>query len=166
MRRLYLLRHAKSDWSTEHDHDRERPLAPRGVKAAATVGRFLARLDQRPELVLSSPALRARETARLAAAAGGWSGAARVANELYETTPERVLEVIRRCDDRVARLLLVGHEPTWSLLAGALVGGGEVKLPTAAVARIDLAAEHWRDAAFGGGTLVWLVTPKLLRQLD
>ena len=73
MPELLLMRHAKSDWGSGDEDDRARPLAERGRKAARRLGRFLTAAGQVPALVLSSPAVRALETARLAVAAGGWS---------------------------------------------------------------------------------------------
>jgi len=62
----------------------------------------------------------------------------------------------------VGRILFAGHEPTWSMLAGALVGDARIRFPTAALARIDLNVKHWREAEYGTATLAWHVTPKLL----
>ena len=65
-------------------------------------------------------------------------------------------------DDQIPRLLLAGHEPTWSSLAGLLLGEASLRFPTAAVARIDFEVDSWRDVRAGGGTLRWLLTPKAL----
>jgi phosphohistidine phosphatase len=162
VKHLYFLRHAKSDWGTGFSSDHERPLARRGIEAAALVGRFLTVLDQAPEAVVSSSAVRARTTAELAREAGGWSAGVESTPDLYESTPADLLAIIRRQDDVVSRLLLVGHQPTWSETIGLFVGEAEVKLVTAALARVDLGVESWADASFGRGVLCWLVTPKLL----
>jgi phosphohistidine phosphatase len=162
VRHLYFLRHAKSDWGTDFSSDHERPLARRGVEAAGRVGRFLTSLQQRPEVVLSSSAVRARTTAELARDAGGWTAEIDSTPDLYEATPPDLLAIIRRQDDAISRLLLVGHQPTWSEAIGLFVGEAEVKLVTAALARVDLGVESWADASFGRGVLCWLVTPKLL----
>lgn len=166
MKRIFVFRHGKSDWSAGAGADRERPLAPRGRRAAATVGVFVARLDQVPDLVLASPAVRARDTARLAAEAGGWECPLREAPELYLEGPPGILELVRRQDDGTASLLLAGHQPACSELVTHLTGGGSVKFPTAALARIDLPVEAWRQAGPGRGVLAWLITPKLLLRGD
>jgi len=162
---LLLLRHGKSDWASDRDGDHERPLAPRGVRAARLMGRYLAALGQLPDAVLSSSAVRARETVRLARDAGGWKVDTRTTDGLYAASPEEVLQHVRQCDDECERLLLAGHEPTWSMLAGQLVGDGRLRFPTAALARIDLAVGRWREVGPGTGTLHWLVTPKLLQKI-
>lgn len=164
MRHLYLLRHAKSDWSGEIGTDRERPLAPRGRRAAATIGRFLTAVRQPPDAIITSPAVRARETVEIGAESGGWSCPVDTAEALYGGSTEELLEVVRGADDAAPRLLLAGHEPTWSESVGRLIGSGRVRMVTAAVARIDLPVERWSEARFGDGTLVWLCTPKLLQR--
>jgi phosphohistidine phosphatase len=126
------------------------------------MGRFLSRLEQPPDLVLTSSALRARSTVALAAEAGGWSCPVQPSDALYGASPDAVLVRVQGLDDALRRVLLVGHEPTWSALAARLTGGGEPRFPTATLARLDFDAERWSEIRFGGGTLVWLVTPKLL----
>lgn len=161
MKTILLLRHGKSDWGAPAS-DPERPLAGRGRKAAARMGRFLAASGHVPDLVVTSPARRARDTAARAASAGGWQALVLVDEVLYESSPREVLDVIRGQDDHHERILLVGHEPTWSSLAADLCGGGRLRFPTAALARIDPGTERWADVQPGSGELVWLVTPRLL----
>ncbi|HET6279008.1 MAG TPA: histidine phosphatase family protein [Candidatus Polarisedimenticolia bacterium] len=165
MKTLLLLRHGKSSWDAQQQLDHDRPLAKRGRKAAALMGRYLTALDEAPEYACSSSAVRARDTAGRAAQAGGWSCRIEISEHLYHASPDQVLEVVRKTDGGIARLLLAGHEPTWSLLTGRLIGSASVRFPTAAVARIDLSIENWREADFGRGTLVWLVTPKILERI-
>lgn len=158
---ILLLRHGKSDWGVPVS-DPERPLAGRGRKAAARMGRFLAASGEVPDLVITSPALRARDTLDRAARAGGWDVRLVVDEALYQSSPRELLSAIRGQDDCHERILLVGHEPTWSLLGAELCGGGRLRFPTAALARIDLAVERWAGVEPGAGELVWLVTPRLL----
>jgi phosphohistidine phosphatase len=165
MKSVILLRHAKSDWEADYESDHDRPLNKRGRKAAALMGRYLASLGQLPDLVLSSTALRARETVRRAAEAGDWDCPVELTPELYGASPGSVLELIRGRDDALESLLLTGHEPTWSVLAGILVGGASLRMPTAAMARIDFSVESWGDVEPDKGTLIWQVTPKLLGRI-
>jgi phosphohistidine phosphatase len=163
MRELLLMRHAKSDWDTGPGGDRERPLADRGVKTARRMGRLLTAAEHVPELVLCSPAVRARATLELAAEAGGWSCPVEVAEALYGGDVEAVIELLVRIPEQVTRALLVGHEPVWSQLAARLVGGGSLAMPTAAVACVGFAEGSWSEVGPGRGTLQWLVTPRLLK---
>jgi phosphohistidine phosphatase len=165
MKTLYLLRHAKSDWdSGGPDHDRT--LAPRGVDAAQRIGRLLAEIGQIPDRVVSSSATRAQTTAQLAATAGNWGTDVETDRALYDTGPDDMLAWLRCMNDATISLMLVGHQPTWSLLAEGLIGGGRLRFPTAALARIDLHLEHWRETEFGHGELVWFQIPRVLKSLD
>jgi phosphohistidine phosphatase len=157
---LYVLRHAKAERDGFAD-DHARPLRKRGRRAAQAMGRFLTRIAEQPELVLASSALRARETAELALAAGRWRAALELDRRLYLAEPEALLRVAAEVED-VGRLLLVGHQPGLSLLIGLLCTGREPAFPTGALARVDLDCERWSEIASGAGRLSWLVTPALI----
>jgi phosphohistidine phosphatase len=163
MKTIVLFRHGKSDWEAGHDADHERPLAPRGRKTAARMGRVLAAISEVPGKVLTSPAVRAHDSVLLAAEAGGWEAPIEVAPELYSSSPEEVIARVRQEADAGDSLLVAGHEPTWSELAAALIGGGRLRFPTAAMARIDLHVERWSDVAPGTGTLIWFLVPRLVK---
>ena len=166
LKHLLILRHAKSDWKAGFESDHERPLAERGVRAARLMGHFLTELELQPDLILSSTAVRARTTAELACQAGGWTCPMVLCEEFYGSSPSTVTSVVQSQGEAHSRLLLVGHEPTWSQLVGELTGGGAPRMPTAAMARIDLSIDDWCDLTAGMGTLHWLVHPKLLQALS
>lgn len=161
MKTLLLLRHAKSDWSADFEHDRERPLNKRGKRAAKVMGRFLAAVGV-PDRAITSSAVRAATTVELAANAGAWSCEVEVEDDLYETEPSHVVSLVQNHTGSSDSLLLVGHEPTFSATASLLIGGGELKMATAALAWIDLDVERWADVRPGSGTLVGLFPPKLV----
>jgi phosphohistidine phosphatase len=161
---LILLRHAKSDWHGG-DPDRDRPLSPRGRRAAATIGRFLARLGELPDAALTSPATRARETLRLAMDAGGWTCPTRESERLYHDGVDGLLAEVNTEASSTRLLLAVGHEPTWSEAVAVLTGGTEVRMPTAAAACIDFGDTPWSQVGGGSGVLGWLVTPRLIERL-
>lgn len=163
MKTLLLLRHGKSDWDADYVDDHERPLADRGQKGARKMGRFLTTARVVPDRALTSSAVRARETLATAAEAGGWSGPARVTETLYLPSPEAVLREIQAEPDSAQTLIVVGHEPTWSALVSRFIGGGNVEMKTAAVARVDFEADRWADVAFGRGVLAFLLPPRALR---
>lgn len=167
MKTLLFLRHGKSDWDADYGHDHERPLKKRGRKAARAVGRFLTETDQAPNSVVTSTAVRARETLTSALEAGGWACPVRATETLYEATPADVRREIQAEPDGAERLLLVGHEPTWSETIGRLIGASpgdaaRVRFPTAALARVDVDVARWAEVDFGWGELIWLLPPRLL----
>jgi phosphohistidine phosphatase len=160
---LILFRHGKSDWDADYPGgDAARPLARRGRKAAKTMGRFLARADQVPDAAVTSPAVRARDTLRLAMDGGGWTCPTRIAPSLYGGGVSDLAAEIRNEPAATGLLLAVGHEPTWSEAVSAFIGGGGVRLPTAAMARIDFDVDRWDEVVPGTGVLVWSVVPRLL----
>ena len=164
MRKLILLRHGKSDW-TGDENDAHRPLAPRGVRAARQMGEFLTRTEHVPDAIITSPAERAFQTVRLAMDAGKWSCPVRVADALYGGSASDLIVELRREGPAVRTLLAVGHEPTWSESVAELIGGGDVSMPTAAMACIDLGDIGWSEVAPARGTLSWLLPPRLVAKL-
>jgi len=163
MPELEFMRQAKSDWQADYDDDHERPLAPRGVKAAKRMGRVLGRSGRAPDLVLTSTAVRARTTAELASEAGQWRCRIELVDSLYGADPRAVVAMVaaRQLPDRV---MVVGHEPTLSALVAVLVGGGRIEMPTAAVACVGFEG-NWSGLEPGRGQLLWLVIPKMIKQL-
>lgn len=164
LRSLYVLRHAKAEDPAPGQGDRARRLKRRGVKAARLLGRTLARLEEAPDLVLSSDAARARETAEHAESEGGWKAPLELRPKIYEAGTTTLLAEIRAVDAGVKRLLLVGHQPGLSLLIAELIGS-EPDFPTAALARIDFALARWSEIGPKTGKLAWLVTPEVIEGL-
>jgi phosphohistidine phosphatase len=162
MKTLVLFRHAKSDWDSEFDLDHDRPLNKRGKRDAKRMGRFLSAAGGVPERVVTSSAVRAVKTVGLAASAGGWQCEIVVDESLYEADPRGVVDLIQGQPDASDAVLLAGHEPAFSETASLLIGGGALRFPTAAMACIEFEAARWADIRAGGGSLVWLMTPKLL----
>ncbi len=162
MKTLLFLRHGKSDWEADYSHDHDRPLAKRGRKAAKRVGKVLAQTGPLPDGIISSTAVRALDTVRRAHKAGQWTTPIRTTERLYHASSTDLLAEIKAESDATSVLMVVGHEPTWSSAVSQLIGGGTVRYPTAALARVDLDIARWRDAAFGKGQLIWLLPPRLL----
>ena len=159
---LILFRHGKSDWDSPYSTDHERPLTSRGKEAARCMGRMLSKTRQVPGLAVSSSAIRARESLHLAARAGHWKCPIRIDSALYESSATAMLSWLKGLDDAPDCLLLTGHEPTWSDLAGRLVGKALIRVPTGAMLRVDLEIEAWQQIEFGVGELRWLLPPKVV----
>jgi phosphohistidine phosphatase len=161
MKRLLLLRHAKSDWDDASLRDFDRPLAPRGERDAPRIGKALRKRGVLPDLIISSPAARARATIEAV------TQAAKLANEIefdeavYGASSSELMKLIRRLPDSGACVLLVGHNPGFEDLLGRLTGSRE-RMPTAALACIEFDSDRWDDVDDTKGRLVWLLTPKRL----
>jgi phosphohistidine phosphatase len=160
-KRLFLLRHAKSSWNDPSLADYDRPLAPRGRKAAKRIRAYLRREQLRVTLVLCSSARRARETLDLVAP----PGEIQIERELYGASADELLERLRRVSDEVDAVMLIGHQPAIGELAVRLAGGGselaERKFPTAALATLTFTGP-WRTLEPEQAALAAFITPKEL----
>ena len=170
MRRLMLLRHAKSDWTRPGARDHERTLAPRGHEAAPRIGAYMARHGLMPDLVLCSTATRTRETWDLVAGAFPDPPPTTYEQRVYEAGAGTLLDVIKETKPAVHGLLLVGHNPGLHDLAQRLIASGDVdmrqrlteKFPTGALAVIDFAVDDWRKLHPRSGRLDRLVVTRML----
>jgi phosphohistidine phosphatase len=147
MKTLVLFRYAKSSWEDENLDDHDRPLAPRGRRDAPVMGKRLARRGLEPDLLLTSTAARARETADyLAAALGLAQSQIRVERRIYLASPGELLKVIGALDDDLGIVLLVGHNPGLTELANRLLPSLDLdNLPTAGVVAVECDIARWKD---------------------
>ena len=120
MKTVLFFRHGKSDWDAPYGRDHERPLAARGRKASDAMGRWLAEHGPLPDRILCSTAKRARQTCMRAVVAGDWKAPVSYHRSLYGATPETLLELIREQPAGAACIMLIGHQPTWSMTTGLL----------------------------------------------
>ena len=176
MRRLMLLRHAKTESDAPSGRDQDRRLDNRGRHDAAEIGRFVGRNPPFPDLVLVSHAVRAHQTWEIA-----WEAMKELAPapqveltpELYGADVSQLLETVRNASvSDPKRLMLVGHNPGMHELAFALAGSGDAagrealadNLPTAGLAILDFDIDDWTGVRIRRGRLELFVSPKLLKQ--
>lgn len=168
MRKLFLLRHAKSNWDDPGLEDIDRPLSKRGRLAARAMGRFMEARTIRPGLVLVSASRRTRATWDIIEPKLEGVSVA-IEEDLYEAGKAALLHRLRRLDDHIASVMLIGHNPGFANLAQALVGHhGDsealdrlgAKFSTGALAEIDLEIGHWGEVEAGCGRLVGFTRPK------
>jgi phosphohistidine phosphatase len=170
MRRLLLLRHAKSSWSEPGASDHERPLNRRGQEAAPRIGAYLARHKLIPDRVLVSTARRTRETWDLVAAEAPAAPPPTFTERLYDATSRVLIEVFRDAAPEVKSLLVVGHNPGLQEVAQALIASGDLddrerlreKLPTGGLVVIDFAIADWSKLHTRSGRLERFVVPRML----
>jgi phosphohistidine phosphatase len=166
---LYLLRHAKSSWDEPSLADRDRPLAPRGRKAASALAHHIKKEKIAPALVLSSPARRAVDTLELVAPALGPQAQTQIEEALYGAGVEDLLRRLRNIPPAIPSVMVVGHNPTLQELALRLAGSGKdlerlkERFPTGALATLSVPGT-WEDLGTGEAQLVDLVFPRDLER--
>jgi phosphohistidine phosphatase len=161
-KRLILLRHAKSSWDDPTIEDHARPLNSRGRQAADRIGRYIRDQEVILDLVLSSTALRARQTLQLLQLDSGVT--VLVEDALYGADAAELMAHLRRVDDAVTSVLLIGHNPGIQSLAMALSGARNrlTSFPTAALADLRVAVSSWDGLGPETATLSSFVTPRTL----
>lgn len=167
LRRLVVLRHAKSAWPVGVS-DHERPLAPRGRRDAPAAGRALAEADCLPDLALCSTAVRARQTWELASAQWGTPPPVRHDPRMYAAEVPELLDVVREAPDQVRTLLLIGHNPGLEELVLDLAGDAlddalddvRTKFPTSAIAILAWHGDAWASLAPGTALLTDMIVAR------
>lgn len=160
MKTLIVLRHGKTE-EQARGGDRARTLTERGRRESATMGRLIGELAQ-PDLVVSSNAARARETAEIASAWFDYAGEIVIEPAIYAAMLDTLIAVVRDLPDDANVVVLVGHNPGFEDLSWALAEEGSemVRLPTAAFAHLELEVPRWKDVREGRGRLVGVHSPK------
>ena len=167
---LGLLRHAKSSWDDDGLHDHDRPLSPRGERAATLMGAYIAQQGLEPALVLCSSARRAVDTCERVLTELAGAPPLRIERDLYLADPDCILACLASVEATTPSVLVVGHNPGLGELAAMLAGVGEeaprrrlkARFPTAAYAALRFTGGGWGEIAVGGGELLAFETPKSL----
>ncbi|HEU0050021.1 MAG TPA: histidine phosphatase family protein [Nitrososphaera sp.] len=159
MKTLFVLRHAKSSWEDADLADFDRPLNERGKGAARFMGKLMHGHGFQPEIILASPAVRARRTAAVIMEAGELRGILQFEPRIYEASPRGLRQVVSEMDDSIASLMIVGHNPGIESFILYLTGNLE-PMPTAALAVIDVGIDEWNAISEGSGKLRRIFRPK------
>ncbi len=159
MKTLFILRHAKSSWGNSDLADFDRPLNERGLEAAPLMGNVIYENQFQPDLIISSPAKRAKQTAVLVRASAQLESKIQYDEKIYEASPRRLLQIVSEQNDKLESLMLVGHNPGFEELVKNLTGEFQT-MPTATLAVIDLQIDSWSEAESNCGTLRVLIRPK------
>jgi phosphohistidine phosphatase len=163
MKTLLILRHAKTQ-SDAPAGDHARKLTERGHRNAAAMGAYIHKLTGTPDVIITSDATRARQTAEIVATAVDFTGPLTVEPRIYAADLDPLLAVVRRIPDEVGSAMLVGHNPGFEALAGALAGNHneEIRLPTSGLALLEFDVEQWDAVREGAGRLREVATPRTI----
>jgi phosphohistidine phosphatase len=161
MKYLALLRHAKSSWKDPAREDFDRPLNRRGRQDAPLMGQRLAALGEHPDMIISSPARRARKTARLVAAALPYEKSAiRYDACIYEADLDTLFGLVNHLDNAWQAVMLVGHNPGLTELANTLAPFRLGNLVTGSVVKFAFATDSWQDIGRHSGRLLYYEFPQ------
>jgi len=159
MKTIFLLRHAKSSWENSDLSDFDRPLNQRGLETAPFMGEIIFKNQFQIDLIVSSPATRARQTAILVKEAAKINGEIEYDDGIYEASPPRLVKVLSEIAEKYQSAMLVGHNPGMEGLVKFLAG--EIQpMPTAALAVINLKIDKWNEINADCGTLRTLLRPR------
>ena len=144
MKTVLILRHAKSSWSNPSLADIDRPLNKRGKNDAPRMGTLIKEQDIVPDLILSSPALRARKTAEAVSEYSGFEGQIDIVPDFYPGDPYTFIEMLASLPDDYENVMIVAHNPGLEELLYALAGES-ARLPTSALAQVELPLDYWQE---------------------
>ena len=159
MKKLFIIRHAKSDWGDENLDDFDRPLNEKGIKDCALIGKYLKQKNEKIDIILSSPALRAHTTAKLLAKELDFNKNIMQNQYIYEPFVAAIQELISYIHDDNDTAILVGHNPGVSTLAYMLCDSRE-ELKTASIVEISFSCDSWMDVNKNNATFISYTKPK------
>ncbi len=172
MKTLYVLRHAKSSWKDPYREDHDRPLAPRGLRAAPLMGQVIASFETPPTLAITSTAKRAHRTAEMLAQIFNERSLTPIKvvtdQRIYAAPVKTLVQILKELPDQNDATLLTGHNPQLEELVSLLcfdTANGGIRMPTGALACVTFEITRWKKLASGSGTLTALIFPRLAKRL-
>jgi phosphohistidine phosphatase len=163
MKRLYLIRHAKSSWKEPMVPDFERPLNNRGKRDAPLMGQRLKSYQIQLDLLISSPAKRAAKTAKIIAKEIGFAKKRIVYDEsIYEAGVSSLVHLIHHLQNSLNHVIVVGHNPGLTMFAEFLTDAAIENIPTCGIVCVEFATDSWEKIEAGSGTMVFFDSPKKL----
>jgi phosphohistidine phosphatase len=166
MKTLYLARHAKSSWDDPNVEDVDRPLKTNGVQDAYFMGAHLKSKGVSPQAIITSHAARALNTAIIFASQLQFPvEQIKIFRKIYESSPAEIMEAISSIDNQTESIMVFGHDPSLTKLVLMLTGKEPEKIPTSAVAAIELDIVNWNELSGASGNLAFLEKPKEVKAL-
>ncbi len=163
MKTLYLVRHAKSSWKFPELDDFERPLNKRGKRDAPAMGRLLKDKDIMPDIIISSPAVRASMTTKIISDILSYPlSRVKYSDEIYEADTTSLLRVVSRVDDKFNSTMLIGHNPGMTYFANMLASARIDNIPTCGIFCTELDISSWQEISGNCGTFKFFKSPKNL----
>lgn len=159
MKRLYLVRHAKSSWKDKSLNDFDRPLNKRGLRDAPLISTSFKNRNLKPDIIFSSPALRAKKTAKYIAKGIKHKKSIHYCSYLYDTTRIRLERLAQCLKNKNNEALIVGHNPELIIFACNYIDFNE-NLPTSGIIALEFDCDNWEDINFQNAKLMFFDYPK------
>lgn len=161
MKTLYLVRHAKSSWKDMGLDDYDRPLNGRGKKEAPQIGKLMAKMNEYPDLIISSPAKRALDTAKKIARELSYKiSQIKIDERLYMAGTDDFLAVITDIKKTADKLMIVSHNFGITMFANHISGSDLINMPTCSIVKVSYEIEKWRQLEAAKGNLEFFISPK------
>ena len=160
IKKLYLVRHAKAVWNDGHIGDFDRELSKKSEKGLKSVGSYLMLSSIDPDAILSSPAIRAQRTAEILRDKMKSDTKISYMEELYLSSADTMKNLLQHQQNDLQTIMLIGHNPGISDLAGRLTGGEVLKIPKGAVLALSLPIDRWSDIVDGNSSIDFFINPK------
>ena len=169
-RYVTILRHARAKQDSPSGGDVDRPLAKSGFRQLQRICQILKRVKQRPDWIVSSPALRTRQTAERVAELIGYTSNFGWNDRIYAAAPYTLLNILQETHDSADHVLLIGHNPGAAQLVAGLCSGADsrvnLRFPTAGLAHFEVDIARWRQLRWGNCELRFLIAPRFLKGLQ
>lgn len=163
MKRIYLIRHAKSSWEVAGIDDLERPLLKKGIKRTEKITQYLEHIKAKADAIISSPAVRTMETAKIIAASMGFpSEDIVVENTIYFGEADSYFDVFYGLPDAMKEVFIVGHNPNITQFANKFLSPALDYLPTSGMVGIDFKIDKWIDLPNAAFEVAFVVFPKMI----
>lgn len=164
MKTLYIVRHAKSSWEDPGLSDHDRPLLPVGERKTKRIVKFLQQRDISPDLMLSSSAARAYETAKIIAEGIGYPSDKIVRSSgMYHASSDEIYSELFSLPDEVNSVMVFGHNPTLTYFSNYFVSPTIENLPTSGIVSISFDCNSWEEISNSSFHVNFVVTPKMLK---
>lgn len=165
MKTLYIVRHAKSSWDHAGLADHERPILDMGQKRTELVGDFLVENNHKVDLLISSHAVRARQTASIIADYLNYPEEdIQISNQIYHSNIDTLFDLLYELPEDVNSVMLFGHNPTFTSFANYFLQKKIDWLPTSAIVCIEFETEKWENVINAKKSAKFVITPKLLKK--
>ena len=161
MKTLYLIRHAKSDWSDLSESDFERGLNKRGKRNIIRMGNALKELGIKPDLIISSSAKRAKKTAKGLAKKLDYKNDLMLLDSLYMCEPQQWMETIQNIPEKYQSVFIIGHNPEITDAVNMLIDDYIDNIPTLGIVGFDVSAQKWKEFERHNAKLKFFIYPKM-----